>query len=193
MTVDNRIVFLKSKRLYLRPLLESDIPHLMRWINDREVTIFLKPYLPKLEANERAFLENVSKNPSNVVFAIVLVEDDRVIGTMGLHGIHMLHRRASTGAMIGEKDCWGKGYGTEAKMLLLHWAFTSLNLRKINSSVLAFNHRSATYLAKCGYKVIGVYKKNHFVRGRYVDEIILEVFKSYFMPLWREYKKKHLS
>ena len=112
---------------------------------------------------------------------------------MGLSDIAWKDGTGHTGALIGEKDCWGKGYGTEAKMLLLHWAFTELNLRKITSSVIAFNKRSQRYLKKTGYVVEGVQKKQNFVHNRYCDCLLMAVFKRDFMPLWRTFKKEHLS
>ncbi len=61
---------------------------------------------------------------------------------MGIHRINWKDRTATTGAVIGEKAYWDKGYGSEAKMLVLDYAFNMLNLRKICSQVLAFNKRS---------------------------------------------------
>jgi len=78
-------------------------------------------------------------------------------------------------------------------MLLLHYAFTRMNLRKVCSTAHAFNARSLRYGERCGYKQEGLRKKQFFIDGRYVDEVLTAVFKSDFMPLWREYKKKHFS
>ncbi len=188
------IKFLKAKRVYLRPLLKEDASLLMRWVNDPEVYNFLSMYLPSMEAEEEAWIEMLYKNKdSNVVLMICLTEGDKPIGTMGLHNISFRDGTATTGSMIGEKDYWGKGYGTEAKMVLLNYAFNTLNLRKICSSVYSYNERSLKYSEKCGYTVEGTLKKQHFADGKYVDEVLLAVFKKNFMPLWKKFKKKHLS
>ncbi len=187
MTDQRSIVFLKGKRVVLRPLVKEDVSLLLLWINDPDVTQFLSIYLPMMEANENEWFNNLHKEIQNLVLMIVV--DEKPIGTMGIHNIDWKNRTANTGALIGEKDYWGKGYGTEAKMLMLNYAFNVLNLRKICSTVLAFNKRSHSYLLKCGYVEEGSRSKQYYINGQYWDEILMAVFKEDFLPLWRKYKK----
>jgi RimJ/RimL family protein N-acetyltransferase len=112
------------------------------------------------------------------------------IGTMGIHSINWKDRTATTGALIGEKEYWGKGYGTDAKMTLLDYAFNTLNLRKIMSRVYAFNGRSLAYSLHCGYRVEGRLLRQRYAYGRYWDEIILGLFKSQWLPYWEAYNEK---
>jgi RimJ/RimL family protein N-acetyltransferase len=187
---DRRIVFLQGKKLYLRPPTKEDIPFFVRWMNDQEITQFLAVYLPITGAGEVEWLDRLQKNnDKDIVLVIVDAKTDKPIGTMGLHRINWKDRTATTGALIGEKSYWGKGYGSEAKMLLLHYAFHSLNLRKICSLVLSFNGRSKAYSEKCGYKVEGVLKEHIFKNGEYWDEIHMAVFKEDWEPLWKEFQK----
>lgn len=187
------IVFLKGKRVALRPILKQDVPQLLLWMNDQEVTQYLSAYLPMLEADEEEWFANLSKRKqTDLIFAIV-VNDGTCIGTMGLHQISWKDRVATTGAFIGDKAYWGKGYGTEAKMLLLDYAFNTLNLRKICASVLAFNKRSYAYQLKCGYKEEGRKLRQRYRKGKYWDEIFMAVFKRDWLPLWKQYKKIYLS
>lgn len=188
-----RIEFLKGKRLILRPILKKDIPYLLRWINDEDVTQYLATYLPMMEADQEKWLEALAKDKqTNLVFMIVTT-DGKPIGTMGLHHINWQNRVAITGALIGEKEYWGKGYGTEAKMLLLNYAFNTLNLRKVCSSVFSCNKRSYAYQVKCGYVEEGRRRRQFYKKGRYWDEILMAVFKKDWLPLWREYRKTHLQ
>lgn len=184
------IVFMRSNRVTLRPLAQDDIPLLTRWINDPEVIQYLNAYLPMMETEEENWLQNMqSSQHSDICFAIVV--DEKMIGNMGIHNIDWRHRTAVTGTIIGEKEYWGYGYGTEAKMLLLAYAFNTLNLRKIRSSVLAFNERSHRYSMKCGYKEEGRLKEQLFRHGQYWDEILLAVFKDNWLPLWEQFEKEH--
>ena len=189
-TKDRPVVFRQSKRVVLRPLEEEDIPLLVRWINDPEITRFLKAVYPMTIADEKEWLEQLRKNhDKDIVFMIVA--EGKPIGVMGLHRINWIHRWAKTGAVIGEKGYWGKGYGSEAKMLVLDYAFNSLGLHKICSSVIAFNTRSFRYSLKCGYEEEGRRKDQYFIHGRFWDEIQLAVFKKDWLPLWRKFKKEH--
>ncbi|MDE2188612.1 MAG: GNAT family N-acetyltransferase [Patescibacteria group bacterium] len=185
----NTLVFLKGKKTTLRPILESDIPLLMKWINDPEVRRFVKRVFPAMESDERDWIKRLhDKSGSDI--AIMIEVKGKPIGTMGIHGINWKDRTATTGALIGEKNYWGKGYGTDAKMVLLDYAFNVLNLRKIMSRVFAFNYRSLRYSLHCGYKIEGRLKRQRFSEGRYWDEIILGLFKSDWLPYWEKYQKK---
>lgn len=184
------IIFRKAGEVVLRPVLEKDLPFVTAWINDPEVTQYLAAHMPMMEAEERRWFENLpSRKPHDIVVAIEV--DGVFIGTMGLHGIDFKHRRATTGALIGNKAYWGKGYGSEAKMLLLDYAFNELGLHKICSSVIAFNERSIRYSLKCGYQEEARLRSHHFAKGKYWDEVRLAVFQKDWKPLWREFKKKH--
>ena len=71
----------------------------------------------------------------------------------------------------------------------LNYAFNTLNLRKICSSVLAFNKRSLKYNLHCGYKIEGRKRKQIFKNGKYWDEIILGLFKKDWLTIWKRYQK----
>lgn len=187
--VSGSVVFLKGENVVLRPLDVTDAPHLQRWINDPEVRQFLTSIYPIGLQSEREWVESLAKNPSKDVVVMIEVSG-RPIGTMGLHHINWKDRTATTGALIGEKDCWGKGYGTDAKMILLDYAFNTLNLRKIHSRVYSFNKRSLAYSLHCGYKVVGRLKREHFCHGRYWDVTLLELFKENWLPYWKKYHGK---
>lgn len=183
-----KLVFLRGKKTILRPLRKStDFELCWRWINDPEVNQFLLVYFPVTKKKQEEWFDRMANNPSEIVLGIETL-DGKLIGNMALVHINAKDRTASTGALIGEKECWGKGYGTDAKMTLLNYAFNTLNLRKINSSVYAFNKRSLRYNLKCGYKVEGVRKKQVFRNGKYHDEILIAVFKEDWLPIWKRYQ-----
>jgi RimJ/RimL family protein N-acetyltransferase len=114
---------------------------------------------------------------------------------MSIFRINWIDRTATTGAMIGNKKYWNNGYGTEAKMLLLKYAFETLGLRKIHSLAFAYNERSVNYSLKCGYKIIGRQKDEKFKFGKYHDVIMLEVFQDQWRAaydIWsKTQNKKH--
>lgn len=196
-TSSTRVVFINGKRLYLRPPCKSDLSSFVRWFNDPEVWIFLNRIYPMTEIAEEKWLERLDERKNDIVLTIVIKgrtpAQDRPIGTIGIHGIDRDNGVATTGAVIGEKDCWGNGYGTEAKMILLNYAFNTLNLRKIYSRVLAINPRSRAYSEKCGYVLEATLPKAHFRNGCYVDEYILAVYANVWRALWEKTKRRYMS
>lgn len=187
----DRAIFLSGKSVVLSPYSEeAHLTQCWRWINDPEVRRYLKNDQPISFERERELLRDLTKNPAENLFLIIETKGGRTpIGTMGLHNINWTHRRAASGAMIGESGYWGKGYGTDAKFALLYHAFCTMGLEKVCSSVLAFNTRSIAYLKKQGYREEGVRKRHIYRGGAWVDDILLAVFKEDFLPLWETYNE----
>ncbi|MEK7505778.1 MAG: GNAT family protein [Patescibacteria group bacterium] len=186
----DRIIFRTGKKSALFTLedKEEDIRKAAKWLNDYEgVSRFIGLVGPQSIIAEREWFARVHKDKENQVFGIATLEG-KFIGMMGLHQINLHHRTAVTGAFIGEKEYRSGGYGTDAKMQLLHYAFTELNLFKVCSSVLSGNGRSLAYLKKTGYVVEGVKKGQVFRSNKRMDQVMLAVFKPEFMKLWRRYR-----
>ena len=186
-TDTNRVVFLLGKMINLRPFAKADIPIVTRWINDPEVREFVLRVFPQTEKQEDGWYEKLGSDEKNVVLCIE-TKDGIPIGIMGIHKIEWVNRTATTGAMIGEKEFWGKGFGTDAKMTLLNYAFNTLNLRKILSDVIVFNERSLRYSLRCGYQIEGRRRNQIFKRGEYWDLIELGVFRNEWLPIWERYQ-----
>lgn len=187
------VVFLSGKIVNLC-LLNADI-HLndcVLWLNNYELTRYLSTgFLPQYPQEEKGWFEkNAQVNSNKVILAMHLKTDNKFIGIMGLHNINYIHRTAISGSFIGEEVNRGKGYGHDAKMILLNYAFNRLNLRKICASAIAFNERSISFNQGCGYKIEGRLKKQIFANGEYYDEALLAVFADTFKPLWEKYCKQ---
>lgn len=180
-----------GSRIYLRAVSKDDLRILTIWINDPEVNQYLKVSYPMSYEDQLKWYESHmhERVRTSVHFAIVLKDSDQIIGVMGLHHIDHKHGTATTGSFIGNKQYWNKGYGTEAKMLVLEYAFNTLNLRKICSMVYDFNTRSKRCLEKCGYHEEGIRKAHIYRNGHYCDEILMAVFRPDFEAKWVEHKK----
>lgn len=187
---DTGVVFLEGFKTILRPLDKTaDIESVTRWINSPKNRQFILQYLPQTRPQEEKWLEEHGKSPSEITLGIVAKPEMHLIGLMGLHRVDWKNGNATTGAIIGESAYWGKGYGTDAKMALLEYAFLELGLQKICSSVLAFNNRSMAYSMHCGYTVEGTLKRHIHRGGRYHDLVLLAVFRRQWEPIWRRWKK----
>ena len=173
---------LKGKKVILRPMRRSDLPHFLKWFNDPTVTQYLAMYLPMTEMAEEKYIEEVGTTRAsvNASFVIEAIEGEatKAIGTIGLHNINVKDHNATFGIAIGDKDYWSKGYGTEAAGLIIGYGFEQLNLHRINSSVIAFNERSARMHRKLGFVEEGRQREGIFKNGRYHDHIGFGLLRS---------------
>lgn len=188
MQTPSPVVFLRGKKTILRPLCkETDMESCVKWLNDPEVRQFLKHFVPINWKEEEEWFDSQKHSKDNIVLAIETIEG-RYIGNMGIHRINWKDRRATTGAFIGEKEFWGKGYGTDAKMSLLNYAFNTLGLQKMCSGAMDFNERSIRYSLRCGYKVEGRLRNHIFRNGRFHDEVLLGIFRGEWKHIWNYYQ-----
>ena len=188
------IAYVGQKHVALAAMHRDYIPAIAEHANNMEVLegVLLRPPV-SLEA-ELTWYDGLAgrKNAgTDDIFAILTREDKtyEFVGTTGIHSITWPHAFASTGSLIFQKDHLRKGYGTEAKLLLQYHAFRVKGLRKMTSTVKAFNARSLGHLIKCGYTICGRHKKQFFHDGGYVDEIMLEVRREDWEPIWTRYQE----
>lgn len=139
---------------------------------------------------EKYFEAYEIRRGSDEVFAILKRTENgyELIGLTGIHSIRWPQGYGTTGSMIFKEEDRGKT-GTEAKLLLCYHAFQVLGLRKLCSAVKAFNAPSLGHLVKCGFSVVGRWKQHDFHEGLYIDELVLELFKDEWLPIWTRYNE----
>src|SRR5919107_1358942 len=93
---------------------------------------------------------------------------ERLVGDNGSAMFHIT---------IGEKDVWGKGYGTEATQLMLEHAFAHLGLHRVALAVFSFNERAIRSYEKAGFRVEGRAREAIWRKGRFWDEISMSVLE----------------
>lgn len=170
---------LVGDNIYLSPRSSEDVEKYTEWLNDFQVTDYTGRSAGILTIEgEKKYLEQHLEDEAS--FAIVRLEDDKLIGTVGLESISHIHRGATLGIFIGDKDGRNKGYGTEAIRLILDYGFNYLNLNNIKLDVMEFNDRAIACYRKCGFKECGRRRKCYFLNGKYYDQIEMDILAEEF-------------
>ncbi len=171
----------------LRPRRGDDEEVNKAWsgINHPENRMYLMRRHPQSFVAQQEWLRKPD-SPTDLV--LVIEFENEAIGTMGVHGIDMIHGTATTGALIWDQKHWNRGIGYNAKMVLLDYLFNMLNLRIIYSKVIGFNGRSAKYSDKCGYKLVATLEDHFRFGDHFEDELFLSVTRDRFMPLWQQFQ-----
>ena len=172
--------FLIGERVQLRPFEEEDAPILADWINDPDVRRYVLARFPKTIKDERDWLASMAAGgqpPRNVVFGVELRRDRRLIGSIGLHMIDWVQRRAMTGIFLYPAGMRGLGYGSEAKNLMLGYAFGELALRSLWAIAFENNVASMNALSKQGYQRSGVFRKATMIDGVWVDSVYFDILR----------------
>ena len=178
----------KTIRVYLRAFELEDYEKIHRWRNDRDIARnFGGVPLFTSSLNEKKWLEDRIFDKLNVSCAICLKKTKEFIGCIFLNEIDMHNRCGHVPVFIGEKKHWGKGYATDARILMLHFAFFDRGLNRVWARVLEDNPGALKMHEKCGYKQEGALRESSFKDGRFVNEYFLGILKADFLPILAEY------
>jgi len=151
-----------------------------KWSCDSEYTRLLDsdpPHLFSTKATKEWLEKELEEEADTYWFMIRALEDDRLLGDIGLSVTSWGSRDAFVGIGIGEREFWGMGYGSDAMKLILHYAFTELNLRRVSLNVFEFNERAIRSYEKAGFHLEGRERQIIQREGRRWDMIDMGILR----------------
>lgn len=155
-----------------------------KWDADTEFKRLLDDEPPRLmsPAQRRRELDEETRSDKDFFFAVRAVEDDKNIGFTALW-VTWSQRDAYVAIGIGERDYWGRGYGTDAMRLTLRYAFEELDLHRVTLTVWSVNERAIRSYERAGFKREGVQRETMLREGRRVDTVVMGVLRGEFAAL----------
>lgn len=169
-----------GRRVYLRPIEERDAEALaLSSVREPDTRFADAGRVPVSVMAFQHWIRQITEDASGreITFAVCRIGDDGCVGTVTLRHIDPVHRTAETGSgMLAAADR-GQGLGTEAKHLLLRFAFETLGLHAISSSVFSGNIRSIAALRKQGYRPAGRLTADVHRGGQFRDTLMFDLLR----------------
>ena len=106
--------------------------------------------------------------------------DGKHIGNCMYYDIDLRQGEAELGIMIGDREYWSKGYGTDSVNSLLDHIFTTTPITRVYLHTLEWNNRARNSFAKSGFREVKPVRRNGF------DFIYMEIWRS-------EWERRSLS
>jgi RimJ/RimL family protein N-acetyltransferase len=116
-------------------------------------------------------------------FSIRTLEDSKLIGEIGLDVVNWPGRDAFVALGIGETEYWNKGYGTDVMNVLLRFAFTEINLRRVSLGVFEYNPRAIRSYEKAGFRHEGRLRRLLNREGRRWDNLFMGILREEWLEL----------
>lgn len=138
--------------------------------------------------SEKKFKEWVEKKvekgpkPGRYSFSIYSLEDDRLIGFLGL-GVDLIHSDGWVGIGIGEREDWSRGYGSDAMRLCLQYAFLELGLQRVSLGLHEYNPRALRSYEKVGFRMEGRCRQEVLREGRRTDTLWMGILRDEWLAL----------
>lgn len=172
------LINIEGDKVALGPLRRDLIPLYQKWDTDFVVNRTTSVARPVTIEEETEAYDRYTKDRSYVFFTIYERATWRPIGKSSLSNIR--NRTAEFSIVIGEKDCQGKGYGTEATRLMLDYAFTVLGLHNVMLTVIEYNLAGIKAYEKAGFHQIGRRRQVKWMNGKSWDVIYMDCISTEF-------------
>lgn len=171
---------LVGQRVYLRAVERADLDAYALWSRRETETAFLLGRHVDSAVEMTAERSDAEKQalPAWIMFSVCLRDGDTFIGGVDLFNIDYQHRFAETGSFFHRPEDRGKGFGSEAKHLLLTYAFDHLGMHSVQSRVMFSNTRSAAALRKQGYRDAGRSTWTHPAGGTFGNVAFFDLLAS---------------
>ncbi len=168
----------KGNKVRIREKREEDIRNEYSWRVDPELSRLdaTRPMTMSYEDFFRYSREEMQFPNYRSKRLAVETLDGIHIGNIMYYDLNMRSRQAELGIMIGNKEYWSSGYGTDTVNILLRHLFTSLQLERVYLHTLSWNYRAQASFNKSGFKSVRDVKRG----GQ--DFILMEVLR----PGWEE-------
>lgn len=170
---------IKGDKMYLTELDRANAETIRAWLNDPEVHRYLLVgHIPLTKEAEERFYDAQSTSSDSYNFEIHVAADGRFIGHVGLADVSLIHRHGEIGLVIGSREDWGKGYGADAIITCLRFAFLALGLHAIRIRTEERHARALEMYGRIGFVETGRERECVYRDGRFVDNVVFDILES---------------
>jgi len=161
--------------------------HEARWQRDSEFHR-LADFSPPDMASAKKIKEWIEKNtedgfkPERHSFSIRSLTDDKLIGFLGLW-VELIHAEVWVGIGIGERDYWGKGYGTDAMKLCVRFSFMELGAHRVSLGLFEYNPRALRSYEKAGFRLEGRTRLDMLREGQRTDSLWMGILREEWLQM----------
>ena len=151
------VIVAEGPHVRLRPKRAEDAPDDYRWRTDPELArldgaeprkLTWEQFLDWYEA------EVLTPRPDRRTLAIE-TREGRHIGSLMYYNVAARLDAAEVGILIGEREYWGCGFGTEALIAFLRYAWSNHPWRRLVLHTLDWNERAQRSFLKAGFRPVG--------------------------------------
>ena len=167
---------IEGRLVTLRKHVPENVGAFQRWYSDPEVARLARYQDGPMRADEiDRFFQLRALGHESLTMAIHERDSGALIGSCAFSQVDGENGSAMYHITIGEKDRWGRGFGTEATQLMLDHAFGTLGIHRIALTVFEFNERAIRAYRRCGFVVEGRARESIWRDGRWWDELAMSV------------------
>lgn len=167
---------IRGEMVNLRAVERSDASSLYRWLNDPEVMRYwgladATVSLAEIQRRIEEWLAREAELGRPAAFVMESLEGEP-LGFLLTSRESQQHRSLEISLLIGERERWGQGLGTDALEAFLDTCFAQWGIHRVWLRSEAYNERAHRLYRRCGFQQEAVLRQASFVDGQFHDVLI---------------------
>jgi RimJ/RimL family protein N-acetyltransferase len=176
---------IRGEKIILTELDRDNAETIRAWLNDPEVHRYLLVgHVPITKEQEQRFYAAQSESVTSFAFEIHLASDGTYLGNVGLRDVDFINRHAELGIVVGDKNAWGNGYGADAIVTCLRFAYLTLGLHRVFLKAHEDNARALDLYRRLGFVETGREREHVFSDGHFADYVVLDLLDREYRGLY---------
>ncbi len=171
----NDFPILKTERLQLRRITESDLENIYNGLSNPDVIKHYGISFNSLEATKEQM--TWFADSKQFWWAICSIDNETFYGAGGLNDFSKEHKKAEIGLWL-LPDFWGKGIMTEVMPLICNYGFEKLGIHRIEGFVESDNQNCKKAMAKLDFQHEGIMKDCEIKNGKFISVEIYAKLKT---------------
>lgn len=173
---------LKGKYIGLRAVEREDLPQLMEWRNTSKYRQYFREFRElNLEQQNQWFENTVCKDPKTLMFSIVELSTNRLLGACGLCYINWTHRNADFSIYIGADDLYiDNKFADDAAMVMANYGFNEINMHRLWAEIYDFDEPKKQMFNRLGFTLDGMFRQTYWHDGKWHNSLFFSMLADEF-------------
>ncbi len=169
---------LKAKRVRLEPFGTPHLgEHYVGWLNDPEVVRFSEQrHLKHSLESCRAYVAGFARSPHYLWAIVTAGPQAKHVGNISAH-VDVHNAVADVGILLGDRQVWGQGYGTEAWQRVCEFLLREAGMRKVTAGTMAVNKGMLGIMRHVHMRIEAKRPRQFLFEGREVDSVMAGLFR----------------
>jgi [ribosomal protein S5]-alanine N-acetyltransferase len=170
--------------LILRQISYDDLEDYFKYLSDEQVLTYVpEECIPRTMARAKEEIDynlDLFRYKRSIYWAIARKKDNKLIGSCGFNYWNRDHARTEISYDLA-RQYWGQGIMTRVARSVLGFAFTRMDLHRVEATVTPSNFGSMKVLRKLGFKKEGILREQKLLHGKFHDAVILSMLQKEYL------------
>ena len=164
----------------LRAIEHADLSILLEFRNKPEYRRYFREYRELSMENQNVWYEEkVMKDPKTIMFSIIELESDRLLGSCGLCNIDWINKNADFSIYIGADKLYiDDKFAPDAALIMVRYGFKELGLHRLWAEIYDIDDLKREFFENLGFKLEGRHRETHWSEGKWHDSLFYSLLNN---------------